>query len=174
LPSGLEHRAASGSFILIWLVSRVRRTDSDAKCRIRNVISERCLAFDQTIEVMSFLQELEVEVSRGSVESRQRALWYATDLLIAGQYTDDEIWTFGEVIGQLAQEIEVGARPNSQSDWLESIMHPLMPSTNLPLTIRLTSQVLCFDTPSVSMAEHWLPSRDPKASNIFSQYPNES
>jgi uncharacterized protein (DUF2336 family) len=59
---------------------------------------------------MSFLQELEVDVSRGSVESRQRALWYATDLLIAGQYTDDEIWTFGEVIGQLAQEIEVGTR----------------------------------------------------------------
>jgi uncharacterized protein (DUF2336 family) len=59
---------------------------------------------------MSFLQELEVEVSRGSVESRQRALWYATDLLIAGHYTDDEIWTFGEVIGQLAQEIEVGTR----------------------------------------------------------------
>jgi uncharacterized protein (DUF2336 family) len=59
---------------------------------------------------MSFLQELEVEVSRGSVESRQRALWYATDLLIAGQYTDDEIWTFGEIIGLLAQEIEVGAR----------------------------------------------------------------
>jgi uncharacterized protein (DUF2336 family) len=68
------------------------------------------LAFDQAIEVMSFLQELEVEVSRGSVESRQRALWYATDLLIAGHYTDDEIWTFGEIIGQLAQEIEVGTR----------------------------------------------------------------
>jgi uncharacterized protein (DUF2336 family) len=37
-------------------------------------------------------------------------LWYATDLLIAGRYTDEEIWTFGEVIGRLAQEIEVGAR----------------------------------------------------------------
>jgi uncharacterized protein (DUF2336 family) len=59
---------------------------------------------------MSFLQELEDSVSRGSAESRQRALWYATDVLIAGQYTDDEIWTFGEVIGRLAQEIEVGAR----------------------------------------------------------------
>jgi uncharacterized protein (DUF2336 family) len=62
------------------------------------------------LKQLSFLQELEVAVSRGSVESRQRALWYATDLLIAGRYTDEEIWTFGEVIGRLAQEIEVGAR----------------------------------------------------------------
>jgi hypothetical protein len=41
---------------------------------------------------MSFLQELDVAVSRGSAESRQRVLWYAADLLIAGRYTDDEIW----------------------------------------------------------------------------------
>ena len=39
-----------------------------------------------------------------------RALWHATDLLIAGRYSDDEIWTFGEVIGRLADEIEVAAR----------------------------------------------------------------
>ena len=59
---------------------------------------------------MSFLQELDDIVSRGSPESRQRALWYATDLLIAGRYTDDEIWMFGEVIGRLEQEIEAAAR----------------------------------------------------------------
>lgn len=59
---------------------------------------------------MSFLQELEDAVSRGTAESRQRALWYATDLLIAGRYTDDEIWIFGEVIGLLEQDIAVAAR----------------------------------------------------------------
>jgi uncharacterized protein (DUF2336 family) len=59
---------------------------------------------------MSFLKELEVAVSRGSAESRQRALWYATDLLIAGRYSDDEIWIFGEIIGVLEREIEVAAR----------------------------------------------------------------
>jgi uncharacterized protein (DUF2336 family) len=59
---------------------------------------------------MSFLQELELAVSRGSDESRQRALWYATDLLIAGRYTEDEIWTFGEIIERLEQEIEVATR----------------------------------------------------------------
>jgi uncharacterized protein (DUF2336 family) len=59
---------------------------------------------------MSFLQELEVAVSQGSAESRQRALWYATDVLIAGRYTDDEIWMFGEVIGLLERDIAVAAR----------------------------------------------------------------
>ena len=59
---------------------------------------------------MAFLQELDDIVSQGSPESRQRALWYATDLLIAGRYTDDEIWMFGEVIGRLEQDIEVAAR----------------------------------------------------------------
>src|SRR5260370_3704237 len=59
---------------------------------------------------MSFLQELEIAVSRGSKESRQQALWFATDLLIAGRYTDDEIWMFGEVIGLLERDIAVAAR----------------------------------------------------------------
>ncbi len=62
------------------------------------------------IEGASFLQELDNAVLRGSAESRQRALWYATDLLITGRYTDDEIWMFGEVIGRLEQDIEVAAR----------------------------------------------------------------
>ena len=62
------------------------------------------------IEAGSFLRELEDAVSRGSAESRLRALWHATDFLIAGRYTDDEIWVFGEVIGRLADGIEVAAR----------------------------------------------------------------
>ncbi|MGZ5871024.1 MAG: DUF2336 domain-containing protein [Bradyrhizobium sp.] len=61
-------------------------------------------------EAMSFLQELDVAVSQGSAESRERALWYATDLLIVGRYTDEEIWMFGEIIGRLELEIEAAAR----------------------------------------------------------------
>jgi len=61
-------------------------------------------------EVNSFLSDLDDAVARGTAESRKRALWHATDLLIAGRYSDDEIWTFGEVIGRLADEIEVAAR----------------------------------------------------------------
>src|ERR1700694_6165258 len=59
---------------------------------------------------MSFLQDLEVAVAQGSIESRQRALSYATDQLIAGRYTDDEIWMCGEVIGLLERDIAVAAR----------------------------------------------------------------
>ncbi len=62
-------------------------------------------------EVKSFLlRDLDEAISRGTAESRTRALWHATDLLIAGRYSDEEIRTFGEVIGRLAEEIEVAAR----------------------------------------------------------------
>jgi uncharacterized protein (DUF2336 family) len=61
-------------------------------------------------EPKSFLHDLDDAVLRGTPESRTRALWHTTDLLIAGRYSDDEIWTFGEVIGRLADEIEVAAR----------------------------------------------------------------
>ena len=61
-------------------------------------------------EARSFLQDINKAILRGSPESRARALWHATDLLIAGRYTEDQIWVFGEVIGRLANEIEVAAR----------------------------------------------------------------
>ena len=61
-------------------------------------------------EATSILQELDDAIVKGSAESRERALWHATDLLIAGRYSDNEIWIFGEVIGRLAEEIEVVAR----------------------------------------------------------------
>jgi uncharacterized protein (DUF2336 family) len=37
-------------------------------------------------------------------------LWHATDLLIAGQYSEKDIWIFGEVIERLAREIKAAAR----------------------------------------------------------------
>jgi uncharacterized protein (DUF2336 family) len=58
----------------------------------------------------TFLQELDEAVLKGSAESREKALWYATDMLMVGGYTEDEIWTFGDVIGRLADAIEVVAR----------------------------------------------------------------
>jgi uncharacterized protein (DUF2336 family) len=61
-------------------------------------------------EASSFLSDLDEAVSRGTPESRMRALWHTTDLMITGRYSDDEIWTFGEVVGRLADEIEVAAR----------------------------------------------------------------
>jgi uncharacterized protein (DUF2336 family) len=61
-------------------------------------------------QTKSFLRDLDDAVLRGTPESRTRALWHTTDLLITGRFSDDEIWTFGEVIGRLADEIEVAAR----------------------------------------------------------------
>ena len=61
-------------------------------------------------EVKSFLKDLDDAILRGTAESRTRALWHTTDLLITGSYSDDEIWTFGEIIGRIADEIEVAAR----------------------------------------------------------------
>jgi len=58
----------------------------------------------------SYLQDLDEAISRGTAESRERALWHATDLLIAGSYSEEEVLTFGKVIGRLADEIEVEVR----------------------------------------------------------------
>ena len=58
-------------------------------------------------ETKTYLRDLNDAISRGTAESRLRALWHTTDLMITGGYSDDEIWTFGEVIGRLADEIEV-------------------------------------------------------------------
>lgn len=57
-----------------------------------------------------FLRDLDEAVLRGSADSREKALWYAIDMLMVGRYTDDEIWTFGEVIGRLSDVIETAAR----------------------------------------------------------------
>ena len=61
-------------------------------------------------DVKTFLSGLDDAIQRGTPESRMRALRHTTDLMMAGRYSEDEIWTFGEVIGRLADEIEVAAR----------------------------------------------------------------
>src|ERR1700757_3288676 len=63
-----------------------------------------------TTDSKSFLQELDDAVLRGSAESREKALSYATDMLMIGRYSDEDIWMFGEVSGRLADAIEVAAR----------------------------------------------------------------
>ena len=59
---------------------------------------------------MEEMEELDRAILTGTPERRERALWTATDMLMVGQYTDEEIWVFGEVIGRLAAEIEFAAR----------------------------------------------------------------
>ena len=58
----------------------------------------------------SLLRQLDESIARGCDESRLRALWHATDVLISGQYSEQDIWTFGEIIERLARGIEAVAR----------------------------------------------------------------
>jgi uncharacterized protein (DUF2336 family) len=78
-------------------------------------------------QTAGLLEELERAVSQGSEQSRVVALTYATDLLIAGRYTDEETWIFGEVVGLLAAEIETGARAE--------LSHRLAALPNIPRNI---------------------------------------
>lgn len=58
----------------------------------------------------SLLTEIEDAMSRGTPESRARALSHATDILVRGRYDEDQIWVFGEVISRLMDELEENAR----------------------------------------------------------------
>ena len=57
-----------------------------------------------------FLKELNEAISKGSPDACARAVWRATDILIEGRYTEDQIWVFGEVIARLSEEIEHATR----------------------------------------------------------------
>ncbi|GLR85157.1 DUF2336 domain-containing protein [Bradyrhizobium iriomotense] len=87
------------------------------------------------VETTSFLLDLEETVAKGNPESCLRAMWHATDLLIAGTYSEDQIWTFGEIIGRLAQEIETTSRAR--------LAGKLASSNNAPY--KLTSQLATDD-----------------------------
>src|SRR5260221_1001410 len=96
---------------LFWLpllkssVCRVRLNRADS------VVRMCCdLRPAKMTDAKTFLQDFDDAVSRGTTESCLHAVRHATDLLIAGRYSDDEISTFGEVIARLADEIEVAAR----------------------------------------------------------------
>jgi uncharacterized protein (DUF2336 family) len=78
-------------------------------------------------ESKSLLADLEDAVSRGTAESCLLALWHATDILIAGRYSEDQIWTFGEIIGRLAEDIEIAARVR--------LANKLAPSKNAPIDV---------------------------------------
>jgi uncharacterized protein (DUF2336 family) len=58
----------------------------------------------------SLLANIESTISRGTPQTRAKALEHATNLLIAGKYNEDEIWIFGELISKLMEELEERAR----------------------------------------------------------------
>lgn len=77
--------------------------------------------------VKSLLQELQDAASRGTSASCDKALSHATDLLLAGRYSDEQIWVFGEIIEKLARELEVAARAR--------LATRLAPGRNVPINV---------------------------------------
>jgi len=71
-----------------------------------------CLAtgMPMTTEAAYALEDLDDVIARGSSESRAKALWHATDVLVAGEFSEEQIHVFGEVINRLTEEIEEAAR----------------------------------------------------------------
>ena len=61
-------------------------------------------------EVAHALQDLNDAIGRGSSENRTKALWHATEVLVDGEFSEEQIGIFGEVIARLSDEIEEGAR----------------------------------------------------------------
>ncbi|HET7889153.1 MAG TPA: DUF2336 domain-containing protein [Bradyrhizobium sp.] len=80
------------------------------------------------------LQDLNDAIARGSSENRAKALWHATDILVGGEFGEDEIRVFGEVIARLTDEIEEVARAE--------LSRRLAHSNNAPAKV---VQMLAFD-----------------------------
>jgi uncharacterized protein (DUF2336 family) len=72
-----------------------------------------------------FLQELDDAIQRGSAESREEALWYATNMLMVGGYSEEDVWTFGEVIGRLSDVIEGATRARLAKRLVETDQAPM-------------------------------------------------
>lgn len=85
-------------------------------------------------EVAHALQDLNDAIGRGTAESRAKALWHATDVLVEGEFGEDQIRIFGEVIARLADEIEETARAE--------LSRRLAHSGNAPVKV---VQMLAFD-----------------------------
>ena len=123
------------------------------------------------MEAPSLLQELDDAVSRGSAESRLRALWHTTDLLIAGSYSEDQIWTFGAVIGRLAGEIEVAARAQLATRLARTDNAPINVLKKLAFDDSIDVAGPILGTPSGLMSEPWWKTSEPRASHIYWRYP---
>src|SRR5579859_1944487 len=85
-------------------------------------------------EVAYALQDLNDAIGRGTAESRAKALWHATDVLVDGEFGEEQIQIFGEVIARLADEIEETARAE--------LSRRLAHSSNAPIKV---VQMLAFD-----------------------------
>jgi uncharacterized protein (DUF2336 family) len=58
----------------------------------------------------NLIDQLSESLDGSGVEKRHAALLYATDVLLTGHYSEEEIWVFGQIINRLAVDIELNAR----------------------------------------------------------------
>jgi uncharacterized protein (DUF2336 family) len=63
-----------------------------------------------SVSTRDLLTDLDHAFAQGTPDSRLAALWHTTDTLLAGRYSEEQIWTFGAIIDRLAEEIELRAR----------------------------------------------------------------
>jgi uncharacterized protein (DUF2336 family) len=123
---------------------------------------------------MSILRELNDAISTGTPESRLKALWHATDMLIMGRYTESEIWIFGEVIGRLSEEIEPAARSQLAKRLARSDKAPIYMINKLAFDDSIDVAAPSFAIPSGLPTRSWLRTLAAKVSSISWQSPGES
>jgi uncharacterized protein (DUF2336 family) len=75
----------------------------------------------------SLLAEIHAAISKGSPQSRLKALMHTADVLVAGTYNEDQIWLFGEIISKLMEELEQSVRA--------SLSMQLAASSNAPTQV---------------------------------------
>lgn len=80
------------------------------------------------------LLDLDDVIAQGSSENRAKALWHATDVLVEGEFSEEQIRVFGEVIARLTEEIEEASRAE--------LSRRLARSNNAPPKV---VQLLAFD-----------------------------
>ena len=85
-------------------------------------------------ETSLMMQDLNAAIEGGSAENRAKALWHATDILTEGEFDEEQMRIFGDVIARLTEEIEETARAE--------LSRRLAHSSNAPPKI---VQMLAFD-----------------------------
>ena len=89
------------------------------------------------------LEDLDDVIARGSSESRAKALWHATDVLVAGEFSEEQIHVFGEVITRLTETWRAEQRAFAARD-LSGVDYVYLWADGIHVNIRLEEHKLCL------------------------------
>jgi uncharacterized protein (DUF2336 family) len=92
------------------------------------------------------LEDMDDVIARGSAENRTKALWHTTDILLEGEFDEEQIRILGEVIARLTEEIEESARAELSRRLAHSANAPTKVVTMLAFddSIEVAAPVLQF------------------------------